>query len=280
MYSHTQKPGQAKQAPPLKTLGSGIIAQTLPGLTTQQLTALGSNNFGPLNTVSITGVDFGISKSYHPDVKKYEIYESPEDLLALSVAWKRCRDNGTASYNNLLDPSLFKALTHEDQTVADSIRDYYSKKVMMWKLKGTKLTPYREDLNTFVHADGKKFREQVFGLAYYLPEFYSYDVSLDEVRLQIDTNIKPLNETTVKKLTPIKQIVKKNKSATKIQYWLKDIETEGGVLISIDPKNPLEHIWNHLFETKELLSIKGHYYTHDKYDFEYFNVRNWNLALG
>jgi hypothetical protein len=136
MYSYTQKPGQAKQAPPLKTLGSGIVAQPLQGLTTQQLTSLTtltSNNFGQLNTISISGLDY---IHHHPDVKKYEIYESPEDLLALSVAWKRHRDTDTSytGYRNLLDAELFKVLTHEDQTVADSIRDYYSKKVMMWKL--------------------------------------------------------------------------------------------------------------------------------------------------
>ena len=252
-------------------------ASGIQGLTTQQLTALSSNNFGHLNTISISGLDY---IHHHPDVKKYEIYESPEDLLALSVAWKRQRDTNTSytGFHNLLDNELFKVLTHEDQTVADSIRDYYSKKVMMWKLKGTKLTKYREDLNSFVHADGKKFREEMFGIAYYLPEFYSYDTSLDEVRLQIETDIKSFNETTVKTLAPVKRIVKKNKSITKIQYWLKDSETGGGVLLSIDTKNPLEHIWNHLFETKELLSIKGQYYTHDKYDFAYFNIRNWNLV--
>lgn len=261
---------------------TGIVAQTmhgtLQGLTTQQLSPLSSSSFG---NITIGGSDHHIIFQ-HPEIKKYEIYESPEDLLALSVAWKRQRDTNIAytGYRSLIDNDLFKVLTHEDQTVADSIRDYYSKKVMMWKLKGIKLTKYREDLNTFVHADGKRFREEMFGLAYYLPEFYSYDTSLDDVRLQVETNIKPFNETTVKTLTPIKRIIKKSKSVAKIQYWLKDSETGGGALLSIDTKNPLEHIWNHLFETKELLSIKGQYYTHDKYDFEYFNIRNWHLVQG
>lgn len=269
---------------------TGIIAQTMPltiagsgyqssaGLSTAQIQALTSTSISNNHTLSTSGL-FAVSESTkrHPDVKKYEIYESPEDLLALSVAWKKQRDGG---YSNLMDPRLFKVLTPEDQMVADSIRDYYSKKIMMWKLKGIKLTPYREDLNMFVHADGKKFREEMLGLAYYLPEFYEFDVSLDEVRLQVDVPPKSFNGISTKTLLPLKRITKKNKRITNIQYWFKDVETNSGVTLTIIPKNPLEHIWNHLFETKELLSISGHYYTTNKYEFEHFSIRNWNLVQG
>lgn len=265
---------------------TGLIAQSRPltiqGLTTAQLTALSSNSFGHLNTISISGSEYGIN-AHHPDVKKYEIYESPEDLLTLSVAWKRCRDESKeySGFRNLLDNSLFKEITPQDQIVCDTIRDYYSKKIMMWKLKGTKLTKYREDLNSFVHTDGKKFREEMFGLAFYLPDFYEHDISLDEVRLQIDPRIGPYKENTTKKLKPLKRIVKKNKRGTTIQYWFKDTATEASALITLEPKNPLAHIWDYLFETKELLSIAGFYYTIDsKYEFEYFSIRNWKLIQG
>jgi hypothetical protein len=256
--------------------------QQYSGLSNQQLTALTSNNFGHLNTVSISGMDY-IVGSHHPDVKKYEIYESPEDLLTLSVAWKRCRDGNKEypGFRNLLDTSLFKEITPEDQHTADEIRDYYSKKIMMWKLKGTKLTTYREDLNSFVHSDGKKFRESSFGLAYYLPDFYEHDMNLDDVRLQVDPRIGPYKENTTKKLKPLKRIVKKNKKGTSIQYWFKDDDTNASALLTLEPKNPLAHIWDYLFETKELLSIAGLYYTNDsKYEFEYFSIKNWKLIQG
>ena len=286
MANYTSTPrsaGIVAQHNPLNSVtigGNGY--SNIQGLSNQQLTALTSNNFGHLNTISISGLDY-IVGSHHPDVKKYEIYESPEDLLTLSVAWKRCRDENKEypGFRNLLDNSLFKEITPEDKHTADEIRDYYSKKIMMWKLKGTKLTPYREDLNSFVHNDGKKFREDSFGLAYYLPDFYEYDISLDEVRLAVCPQIGPYKENTTKKLKPLKRIVKKNKKGTSIQYWFKDDDTNASALLTLEPKNPLAHIWDYLFETKELLPIAGFYYTNDsKYEFEYFSIKNWKLVQG
>jgi len=250
-----------------------------------------TNSYGNLNTISINSLNgFNSNELFnhnmHPGVKKYEIYESPEDILVLSVAWKRLRDAGVhGTVSKLLDRTLFSLVIPEDRTVANEIRDYYSKKIMMLKLKGIDLTPYRTDLNTFIHSDGMKFREDVFGMVYYLPQFYTYDNELDEVREKVKTTDLISNVIKMpgkgipqdKSLEPIAKIKFVNKRLKQKQYWFKDVHTDGGVVLSFDNKNPLEHIWDHMFETKELLSIRGHYFLKERDNFEYFSVSDWNL---
>ena len=121
-----------------------------------------------------------------PYVKKYQVLEIEEDLLALSCAWQRIREirktDTSGPYNaisKLTDPTLFNSVTEVDYTKAAQVRDYYSKKIMLWKLKGESLSRFREDMNAFIHTDGKIFKEDMMPLAYRLPEFYDYDSDFD-----------------------------------------------------------------------------------------------------
>jgi len=265
-------------------MSSSIYANSLP---LPQLTASQINNLSnSINTITLSSSNvFSTSYAYasgmHPEVKKYEIYETPQDVLALSVAWKRLREDGTAQGNisSLLDRRLFEVLTSDDHANATVIRDYYSKKVVLWKLKGDRLSSYREDMNKFVHSDGTKLRENMLGLAYYIPSFYEYDTQLDEVRLQVVSKQIPLTaQIDSKKLKPLKRIIFKNKRASNIQYWFQDTRTDCAVLITVDTKNPLDHMWKHMFETSSILNISGTYGKRNRDNFEYFSVNSWTLA--
>lgn len=231
---------------------------------------------------------------WHEEVKKYEIIESPEDTLTLSVVWKRLRDeNINHNISSLLHRDLFSYVTSEDRIKADEIRDFYSKKIMMWKLKSdTKLSKYRTDLNNFIHTDGKTVREDMFGLIYYLPMFYSCDLQLEDVRSQVNPHqhFKKLKQeqkpdilSLSTALTPIRKITKKNKHKTVNQYWLKDDTLNAAVLITV-PSTPvassLEHLWEHIFYTEKVLKIKGVYYKNTIDDFEHYCVKNWSIDRG
>ena len=270
------------------TLGSNGNAwsgSSIPPLTIQGLTHGNGYQYSSINIFP--------DRNIASDVKKYEIYESPEDILALSVAWKRLRKNGVSlGISTMLERQVFERLTPEDRETANLIRDYYSKKIMMWKLKGKELTSFRKDLNIFVHEEGTKFKTEMIGLAYYLPEFYAYDSEIDTVREQVkskglvtgqDKTLLPLTSMLgpkSKKLTPLKRINRVNKKINHMQYWFKDDETEGAVVINIDSKNPLEHIWNNVFDNSDTLNVKGKYYLKDNEDFEYFSIKNWELEKG
>lgn len=248
-----------------------------PGNVNYGSVTLASNNVFSLDS-------FMNDRNMNPDVKKYEIYESPIDLLALSSAWKRMRDAGTAQgrIGKLLDRELFESLISEDYSHAERIRDYYSKKIVMWKLKGEKMSSYRNDLSTFVHSDGMKFKEEMLGLAYYLPSFYEYDVQLDEVRLQVESNgitKKPMINSS-RMFTPIKRITHKTKRMSVVQYWLKDTKNDHAALIQIETKNQLEHLWNHIFSTTESIEINGNFHLKQRDNLEYLSITNWELVRG
>lgn len=276
--------------------GRGLIQVTgknnMNQVQTQSVQSLLNNlSLSPTSVLSSghTGIDWTGINNIHPAVKKYEIYESPEDILALSIAWKRLRDNDKHIVGKLLDKDLFGHVLQVDRTKAVEMRDYYSKKIMMWKLKDKRLTPFREDLNQFIHSDGHIVKENMFGLVYYLPTFYEYDLNLDDIRTKVNYNqqFKKLdNERKPKSLklsidlTPIKKINKTTKHRKINQYWLKDTVLNAGVCINVDPNNNLEHIWEYMFNTQNLIKVNGIYTRRTVDDFEYFSLDKWTIDRG
>jgi hypothetical protein len=281
-----------------RNMASSIYAnvQAIPGLTTAQLNVLTGV---PISGISQSGnvtYNYGNGQSalntlmfdkyshrMHSDVKKYEIYESPVDLLALSIAFRRIRTvEGKMDISSVLDKYVVETVSVEDKDLANTIRDYYSKKIMMWKLKGKSLTRFRNDMNEFVHSDGIKFKEEMIGLAYYLPNFYDYDIQFDDVCKEINYRVNlssvRILPSDARSLTPLKKISKFTKKFKTQQYWLKDNETQGMVLIGLETRNPLEHIWDNIFQNSTELKVKGKYYLKEFSDIEYFSIKDWTLA--
>jgi len=222
-------------------------------------------------------------------VKRYEVIEATEDILALSVAWKRLRDskneslqNGTiyANITTLLDDQLFRKMEESDRVRASEIRDYFSKKIMLWSLKSVKLSSYRQDLNKFIHGDGKKVTEELLPLIYRLPEFYEYDVQFDQFKREVTLEIPNFTQIDSHKkittLTPVKSFYKTNKRVKHFEYWLKD-SNDNAHLITIEPKNPLKHIWDKIF-TNGQLRIEGTYYPKKYDELQYYQLLNWSVA--
>jgi len=197
------------------------------------------------------------------NVKKYEVFETTEDILALSVTWHRLRPLVSHGINNIINPGdrptkltdeiLFKQMTQEDRERANVIRDYYSKKIMMFALRGQHLTKFRKDLSTFVHGDSQVVKEEMMPLVYRLPEFYDYDIELEEMFRDLNTTFQGSRIASAKilSLTPIKKFTVKRKSRKFVEYWLKD-ENNIAYKIEIDTSNELLHLWDHFFEKKSV----------------------------
>jgi hypothetical protein len=257
-------------------MAGGIGTNALPQISISGLTTAGSSGYSAL-------FDMNDEQRYGSHIKKYSIFESTEDLLVLACTWRRLREHNkasTANMNNMLDNRLLEFITPEDRTEATEIQDYYSKKVMLWKLKGNHLTKYRNDLNELIHSDPKKFREEMIGVAYFLPSFRDYDVGLDEVRCtvrNVEMNRVDKIQHTIKSLTPLKKLVRKTKRTHEFHYWLQD-DSNNGVMLAIDAKNPLLSVWNNLFETKDVLLMKGSFFAQSRDDFEYYSVKNYELT--
>jgi hypothetical protein len=222
---------------------------------------------------------FGYGDAVSDKVKKYQMYDVGEDSLTLSVTWNRLRSNGISRTQRLLDGTLFDVIINEDRETAAKIRDFYSKKLMMLRLKSDKpMTNYREDLNKFIHSDGCTLREDMIGVVYRLPDFYKFDTQLEEITSSVNKKIRRASGDTTSTFTPLKRIERKTRSTNLVQYWMKDQNTGNGAVVSVQSNNPLEGVWNKIFKETDNLQL---YYT-PKYrsldGFEYIELSKWGLS--
>jgi hypothetical protein len=216
-------------------------------------------------------------------VKRYEVVESPEDVLALSVTWNRIRKaKVNTGISNLLHPDLISTVTHEDVDKANEIRDYYSKKIMLWKLLGKTLTSFREQLNNAVHGNTKIIRNEILGLLYYLPDFHEYDVQVDSLKEHINVrkiNSDVLDNRSKLKITePIKRIQYITKKSKQAHYWFKDIDNEIGIRLAIDLSNPLEQLFKTVFSKQDRFEFTATLYHSKIDDFEFLSIKKWDLT--
>lgn len=251
------------------TLSGGYqFATGVPGISAQSLTSIS------LSDLNLTSNDY---------VKRYEVIEITEDVLALSVAWKRLRDNREKMpvyINSLLTNRLFELVTNEDRLHASEIRDYFSKKIILWTLKDIKLSQYRQDLSELIHGDGKKIVDKMLPIAFRLPEFYEYDVEFDKFKQNIKLDITDHGRQDVRQrvttLKPVNSFYKSNRRIKQFEYWLTDDKGNANMIV-IEPKNPLKHIWDTMF-MNEHLRIEATYYPKKYDDLQYYQVLNWKLA--
>lgn len=247
--------------PPLTINGSSGMA-----LTQSNVVIGNSNPFAGLNTINIS------SDWDNPNVKRYEVIEINKDLLSLSAAWYRIRkartseNPGTVFPEKLLDKVLFNEVISEDIQLAADIRDYYSKKIMLWKLKGNNLSKFREDMNTFVHSDGLTFREDMIPLVYRLPEFYIYDKEFDVMASEHVTKIKTTNTVTTKRLNLLKTFNCSKRYSKRKEYWFND-EEDQLVKMQFVADNPLLPLLD-LYAQDEII-VKGLFTKMHRDDKEY-----------
>ena len=216
-------------------------------------------NIQPLSSLQLNGLNWDDLQHLNPNVKKYEVFETNEDILALSVTWHRLRPLISHGISNIINPSnrptkltdsiLFKELIQEDRDRANVIRDYYSKKLMMLTLKGLQFSNFRKDLNTFIHGNSKIVKEEMMPLIYRLPEFYDYDIEFDSMTINLNTRFEDskISLPKLSTLTPITKFKVNRKRGRICEYWLKDKEDRPH-RIEIESNNQLLHLWDYFFE--------------------------------
>lgn len=258
-------------------LGGGVLAASQNTISLGSLNGAQGSSYGS----SISVDEF----SFRPDVKKYEVYEISVDLLALSVCWARYRKQRSDGMlqpviTKLLDSELFRLVSEDDVAQANVIRDYYSKKIMVWKLKNIKLTYYREDLNTFIHGDGKTFKESMLPLVYRLPEFYEYDVEFEKMSFDYNKEVKcqpVVNYPAVTKhLTYIKSLPVNTKRIKKVEYWFSD-KHNNLVQLNIDTHNPLSSLLDKVIK-KGSIELEGRYGTRTRDGNEFLRVEKYTFT--
>jgi hypothetical protein len=269
----------AQSAKSLTVNGSTIGNHTITMGNIQPLTALTLNNLGNLSLDNLFQIN--------SNVKKYEVIETTEDVLALSATWHRLRSLISHNISNIINPGnrpssltdeiLFKEMIQEDRERADVIRDYFSKKIMMITLRGQNLSGFRKELNSFIHGDCKVFKEELLPLIYRLPEFYDNDIQHDEMfrdfNKQFDADLKQWRGT--KTLKPVRKFFISLKTKKFLEYWLKDDDNRG-YRIEIPFENKLNHLWEHFFE-QESIPILGNYMHREHDGINYYQLKNWEI---
>jgi hypothetical protein len=285
----------AAQQSALKSLhvtGANISHNTIttlgsrhPGLNLSTITGLSiAGNLSGSVTGNLSGsVTWDSNSSTNGNVKKYEVFETSEDILALSVTWHRLRLPGNHIINTirpttLTDNILFTEINQEDRNRADIIRDYYSKKLMVITLREQRISKFRKDLNTFIHGDCKIVKEEMMPLIFRLPEFYDYDIQLHEMFRDLNKQFEDTEDQAYggkKILKPMKKFVVKLRTNKFSEYWLKDDENKA-YKIEIPIENKLNHLWEHFFE-QESIPLQGHFRYMERDGINYFHLKNWEI---
>jgi hypothetical protein len=278
----------------IQPLTTGQIASLQSATYNLSNSTLGHINTNTVNYPSISAINLNdIIKSttnYQEGkyIKTYQIIEAVEDLLVLSVAHKRLLSEKISllaksfSFKNILDSVVFENINDNDREIASTIRKYYSQQILMWALKGIKLTAFREDLKTYINGEGNKFVENTIPLVTKLPYFYDYDTKLDEIKREFTTDTEGFNHAATNNpskrsciLTPIKSLSRKTKKVKCIEYWLKDNYNQA-YKIEIEHNNPLQHLWDKTFNSSKLEILC---YTKVKRldDLNYFHIFGWEV---
>lgn len=261
-----------------KALGNVLGATGSSGKIT-----LGPSIGSAIQQVSMTDLQFGWQDTSH--IKKYQVFEIDEDLLALSVAWQRLRKERNSNLSppfyvtitKLLDKDLFSQVNEDDRVRANVIRDYYSKKIMVWRLKNERFSGFREDMNEFIHGDGKKFREEMCPLVYRLPEFYDYDSAFDEISREhnIKVNQSEQHHVCKKTLKLVKTFNVGKKHSKRREYWFSD-EANDLVNMSVEHNNSLIPLLD--FYTQQPFTMEAIYSKKYKDDKEYLIASKFKFA--
>jgi len=283
----------AAQQSALKSLhvtGANISHNTIttlgsrnPGLNLSTVTGLNSNTLSGLSIIGNLSGSVTWDSNSNGNVKKYEVFETSEDILALSVTWHRLRQSGNHIVNTirpttLTDNILFTQINQEDRNRADIIRDYYSKKLMVMTLRGQRISKFRKDLNTFIHGDCKIVKEEMMPLIFRLPEFYDYDIQLQEMFRDLNKQFEGIEDQAYrgkKILKPMKKFVVKLRTNKFSEYWLKDDDNKA-YKIEIPIENKLNHLWEHFFE-QESIPLQGHFRYMERDGINYFHLKNWEI---
>lgn len=201
-----------------------------------------------------------------------------EDLLALSACWYRIRTEHISvgdGIESLLDQQLAERITPADREFAGRIRDHFSKKIMLWALKGNTLTKFRSDMSEFIHSTGNKFEYNTLPLVYRLPEFYLYDLEFGALKDKFNKNPIPRNGFQTVKLTPVQYLQRKLKSGNRHEYWFKN-DTGVAYLVLVKHDDSCKPLWDREFK-KRSMTLACSLFPMEQDELPYYKVVKWDI---
>ena len=214
------------------------------------------------------------------NVKNDRIQSYTLDILILSCCSYRLRT--TEPYTNYgLTNTVTQFVKDEDYIVASQIRDYYSKKLMIQKLKGGEMSKFRKTLSEFFYSDFidkdtqyHQVPESITGLVYRLPEFYVYDKEFEKLFTNKSVNLQTFNGKV--KLKFEKKLVRKNRLAiNSIEYFFKD-DNDIVYRLGFAESNQLLSLLDQVLEKP--ISVNGSFFVKKIDDFYFYNTGKFDIS--
>jgi hypothetical protein len=240
--------------------------------------------FNTPNSIA-NSIPFPILKSLHECLDTTQpvvVRPTDVDVLALSCTWWRLRAEGHEDTKNgvidtIFSQELYKHLLPSDRDMARNVREYYSKKIMMLKLHGREMSKFRIDLAQFLTEDGRRTSDELKGMIYRLPEFYSYDREVDHMLENVFSLDVSLERTKdAKRLLPVKALTRNTKYNKNRVFFLKDVESGACVGTAFETANKLLPLWEMIFDLGVPLTVRGSY-TPSEHPFKHYALRDWKL---
>lgn len=210
-------------------------------------------------------------------------YTFTDDLLALSCCLYRITFAGKShqvSHLSLDDPSgdLAKLVCDLDRAKAEKIRKFYKDKFLLLKLKGHKFSKFRNELLDFLYRDDRRtYPYNYIGMAYRLPYFFQYDISIEEIFGSSYFQIQgPKHRSGISKLRFIKKLNKQTRQVNNIEFWFA-LENEDRVLISIQAENPLLPLFERFIKQSDI-ELDMILYAKKKDMLNYYNTQVYNFT--
>lgn len=221
----------------------------------------------------------------------------PVDLIEASCSVHRRFKNGELKMQYGISSVTPNEITDEDRQHAAEIKDYYSKKLMVLKLKGHKLTNFRNDLVVLIttkpengeytyvstHPQNDTYRhfadESFEGMAHRLPEFYEYDMGLEKVFESSNRELNSYDNTQqVYTLKFLKKLTARRRLVSMHEYWF-ELPNQDRVCLTRPDKDPLNVLFDKLVESGPV-NINGRFKHEYKDDRGFLRLHEkWTLIL-
>jgi hypothetical protein len=220
-------------------------------------------------------------------------FKTEVDLLVLSCTIYRLRNlykdategdklNWHLKTLSLLDRDVQRYVTPEDYEMANTVRDFFQKKILVLTLKGP-LSPFRTDLSIFLNSNWKTsdkvftYPDKFVGLVYKLPYFYFYDVALQDIfDGDYFTITGPSLTKGAKSVQHLKTIIPQRKNSSAIEFWFKD-EQNNRVMISLEKHNPLVNVFDKMVEKP--INIEASFQLRMRDSLQYYHAPVWKCVL-
>jgi hypothetical protein len=217
---------------------------------------------------------------------KYQVYDMVVDPLAVQCSMRRNGTYDSKSYPGLsayANTTLDK-VTVEDIELADDIRNYYSKKLLVHTLAGHKLSKYRSDLSQFLVQSKSKLDERYFGIISTLYDFYIYDTTLDRIWSEHITG--GINNFTPEvrgeyRFMPVGLLKRKTRVARYNMYWFKMVDSGMAAVIPVRTDNgsgPLVEMWDSLYHSSSEIGLEGDWKCVTLSGKTYLQSKKWKIT--